>query len=161
MSSSAMQAKAQALNVKMEGEARGVLDEIERTLLRKKALESYRCVVKCFEKAGSSGSSEVLDQCSRNCQVPYQQANALVQNVSPLSSCSFWSIALFALISTPYVLSSHTIASGDSTVSRPSESSHDGLSGPSQRFDNARYARQSVENGQSRRTSLELYGQGS
>jgi hypothetical protein len=77
-----MQARAQALNAKMEGEARVVLDEIERTLLRTKAKESYKCVVACFDKAGSTGPSEVLDQCSRNCQVPYQRANALVQEVS-------------------------------------------------------------------------------
>jgi hypothetical protein len=78
-----MQARAQALNAKMEGEARVVLDDIERTLLRQKAKESYMCVVKCFEKAGSStGVSEILEQCSRNCQVPYQRANAMVQQVS-------------------------------------------------------------------------------
>lgn len=82
MSSPAMQARAQALNAKMEGEARVVLDEIERTVLRKKAKESYQCVVKCFDKAGTTGASEVLEFCSRNCQVPYQRANQFVQEVS-------------------------------------------------------------------------------
>jgi hypothetical protein len=85
-----MQARAQALNAKMEGEARVVLDEIERTLLRTKAKESYKCVVNCFEKAGSTGPSEVLDQCSRNCQVPYQRANAFVQEVSRHKMCLFF-----------------------------------------------------------------------
>ena len=82
MSNPAMQAKAQALNAKMEGEARVVLDEIERTVLRQKAKESYQCVVKCFDKAGTTGPSEVLEQCARNCQIPYQRANAFVQEVS-------------------------------------------------------------------------------
>lgn len=82
MSNPAMQAKAQALNAKMEGEARVVLDEIERTVLRKKAKESYQCVVKCFDKAGTTGPSEVLESCARNCQVPYQRANQFVQEVS-------------------------------------------------------------------------------
>jgi hypothetical protein len=82
MSNPAMQAKAQALNAKMEGEARVVLDEIERTVLRKKAKESYQCVVKCFDKVGTTGPSEVLEQCARNCQIPYQRANAFVQEVS-------------------------------------------------------------------------------
>jgi len=82
-----MQAKAQALNAKMEGEARVVLDDIERTVLRKKAKESYQCVVKCFDKAGTTGPSEVLEQCARNCQVPYQRANQYVQEVSEAGRC--------------------------------------------------------------------------
>lgn len=90
MSNPAMQAKAQALNAKMEGEARVVLDEIERTVLRKKAKESYQCVVKCFDKAGTTGPSEVLEQCARNCQIPYQRANAFVQEVSVVASHGVW-----------------------------------------------------------------------
>mmetsp|Transcript_36786 Transcript_36786/g.51982 ORF Transcript_36786/g.51982 Transcript_36786/m.51982 type:complete len:88 (-) Transcript_36786:390-653(-) len=82
MSNPALQARAQELNAKMEGEARIVLDEIERTLLRKVARGSYACVVECFDKAGTTGPSEVLDHCSRNCQAKYQQANAIVQDVS-------------------------------------------------------------------------------
>lgn len=81
MSNPAMQAKAQALNAKMEGEARIVLDDIERNVLRKKAKESYQCVVKCFDKAGTTGTSEALEACARNCQVPYQRANQFVQEV--------------------------------------------------------------------------------
>jgi hypothetical protein len=82
MSNAASQAQAQQLNAKMESEARTVLDGIERQWLRKVARNSYSCVVACFDKAGTSGPSEVLDQCSRNCQVKYQHANAIVQNVS-------------------------------------------------------------------------------
>jgi len=75
-----MQARANALNAKMEGEAAKVMDDIERNMLRKVARESFACAVKCYDKAGTSGSSEALDSCARNCQVPYQQASSLVQN---------------------------------------------------------------------------------
>ena len=80
--SASMQVRASGLNAKMEAEASGVLDEIERTLLRKVARESFSCAVKCYDKAGSTGPSEVLEGCARNCQAPYQQSSALVQNVS-------------------------------------------------------------------------------
>jgi Eukaryotic protein of unknown function (DUF842) len=79
---SAAQAKAEQLNAKMESEARLVLDSIDRLWLRKVARSSYSCVVACFDKAGTTGSAEVLDQCSRNCLVKHQNANALTQNVS-------------------------------------------------------------------------------
>lgn len=82
MSSASMQAKANALNQRMESEAAAVLEDIERNLLRKVARESFACAVKCYDKAGSTGPSEVLEGCARNCQVPYQQSSALVQNVS-------------------------------------------------------------------------------
>lgn len=81
MSSAAMQARATALNAKMEGEAAAMLETIERSQLRKIARESFACAVRCYDKAGTSGPSDVLENCARNCQVPYQQATALVQNV--------------------------------------------------------------------------------
>lgn len=81
MSSSGMQARANALNAKMEGEAGKVLEDIERNLLRKVARESFSCAVKCYDKAGSTGPSNALEHCARNCQVPYQQSQQLVQNV--------------------------------------------------------------------------------
>mmetsp|Transcript_29532 Transcript_29532/g.48732 ORF Transcript_29532/g.48732 Transcript_29532/m.48732 type:complete len:153 (-) Transcript_29532:28-486(-) len=80
MSSHASQAKAAQLNAMMEAEARMALEEIEKKWLRKVARSSYTCVVACFDKAGSTGPSEVLDQCSQNCQVKYQNANQIVQN---------------------------------------------------------------------------------
>ena len=82
MSSSEAQNKANALNVRMQGEAGKVLDEIEKTILRKIARESYACALKCYDKAGKTGPSDQLDQCTRNCQVPHQQASSYVQNVS-------------------------------------------------------------------------------
>jgi hypothetical protein len=81
MASSAVQTKANALNAKMEGQASAMLEDIERNLLRKVARESFSCAVKCYDKAGSSGPSEMLENCARNCQAPYQQGTALVQNV--------------------------------------------------------------------------------
>jgi hypothetical protein len=81
MSNPQIQAQANALNAKLENEASKVIDDIERNWMRKVARESFACAVKCYDKAGKSGPAEALDQCARNCQVPYQQANALVQQV--------------------------------------------------------------------------------
>lgn len=87
MSNAAIQARANALNQKMEGEASAVLEDIERNLLRKVARESFACAVKCYDKAGATGPSDVLEACARNCQMPYQQSSAMVQNVS-LQRCA-------------------------------------------------------------------------
>jgi Eukaryotic protein of unknown function (DUF842) len=80
MSSPAAQSQANALNAKMEREASIVLDDIERNYMRKIARGSFACAVKCYDKAGKNGPAEALDHCARNCQVPYQQAGAMVQN---------------------------------------------------------------------------------
>ncbi|KAG7351744.1 protein of unknown function DUF842 containing protein [Nitzschia inconspicua] len=79
MSNPQIQAQANALNAKMETEATQVLDDIERNWMRKVARESFACAVKCYDKAGKSGPAEALEQCARKCQMPYQQASALVQ----------------------------------------------------------------------------------
>lgn len=79
MSSNQMQAKAQALNSKMEAEARGVLDEIEKTEIRKVAKKGVQCVLKCYDTAGTTGAGDVLENCVQNCQAPSKQANQLVQ----------------------------------------------------------------------------------
>lgn len=81
MSNAALQARANALNQRMEAEASAVLEDIERNLLRKVARDSFVCAVKCYDTAGSTGPSDILETCTRNCQMPYQQSSALVQNV--------------------------------------------------------------------------------
>ena len=81
MASPAIQAKANALNAKMEGEAGSIIDSIEKNLMRKVARSSFACAVSCYDKAGTTSPSDALEACARNCQVPYQQANNLVQNV--------------------------------------------------------------------------------
>jgi hypothetical protein len=102
--SAEMQARANALNARMEAEASKVLDDLERNLLRKVARASFSCAVKCYDTAGATGTSDVLEACTRNCQVPYQQSSVLVQNVSLTSvivflrrSCLFI-IPLFQLL---------------------------------------------------------------
>jgi hypothetical protein len=85
MASPAAQSKAQALNAKLETEAKIMLDELDKNNLRKVARESHVCALKCYDKAGSSGSPEALEQCVRTCQTNHQQANAYVQNVSHYS----------------------------------------------------------------------------
>jgi len=81
MASPDLQAKANALNARMEGEAKIAIDEVERTLLRTIARQSYVCVVNCYDKAGKSGPSEQLERCSRECQTPNQMAHNTVQQV--------------------------------------------------------------------------------
>ena len=81
MASQAAQTKAQALNVKLEGEARAVIDDIEKNHLRKVAKQAFSCAVKCYDKAGATGPSDVLDQCVQNCQMPHRQKQQYVQNV--------------------------------------------------------------------------------
>ena len=80
MASPALQAKAQALNAKIEAAATGVLDELERTSVRKVARKGLECVLKCYDKAGTTGPNDALQNCSANCQMPSQQANQLVQS---------------------------------------------------------------------------------
>ena len=46
MASNDLQTKAQALNGRIESEAKGVIDEIEKNLLRPIARKSYACVGK-------------------------------------------------------------------------------------------------------------------
>jgi hypothetical protein len=75
------QAKAQALNAKLEGEARIVIDQIDKEFVRKKAREAHACALSCYDKAGKTGSSDALEACVRNCQVPHQQATNYVQQV--------------------------------------------------------------------------------
>ncbi|ACI65120.1 predicted protein [Phaeodactylum tricornutum CCAP 1055/1] len=81
MASPAAQSKAQALNARMETEARVLLDEIDKQHVRKVARSAYACAVSCYDKAGASGSPDALEVCVQNCQIPHQQAHAYVQNV--------------------------------------------------------------------------------
>jgi hypothetical protein len=81
MASQALQAKANALNAKMEAAAAKILDDIERYQVRKVARSSFACAVACYDKAGSTAAAQSLETCARNCQVPYQQAGAMVQQV--------------------------------------------------------------------------------
>lgn len=82
MASPAVQAKAQALNTKLEGQARVAIDEMEKLYLRGKARDAYACCVKCYDKAGTAGPLDVLEQCVQRCQIPHQQANNYLQSVS-------------------------------------------------------------------------------
>jgi Eukaryotic protein of unknown function (DUF842) len=82
MASIEAQKKAEALNAKLETEARIVLDEIDKRHIRTVARGAYACAVQCYDKAGIQGPSESLEGCVRNCQIPHQQINVYVQNVS-------------------------------------------------------------------------------
>eukprot|EP00586_Coscinodiscus_wailesii_P018455 CAMPEP_0172497740 /NCGR_PEP_ID=MMETSP1066-20121228/104420_1 /TAXON_ID=671091 /ORGANISM="Coscinodiscus wailesii, Strain CCMP2513" /LENGTH=147 /DNA_ID=CAMNT_0013270679 /DNA_START=121 /DNA_END=561 /DNA_ORIENTATION=- len=79
MASPALEAQAKALNARMEGKAKEQIDEIDRTLLRPIARNSYACVLKCYDKVGTTGPTEQLQHCSQECQAPYQQYQVVVQ----------------------------------------------------------------------------------
>lgn len=81
MSNPEVQAKAQALMAQLDGQERIVIDEIQRFHVRPKAREAYACCVSCFDKAGTTGPTESLERCVQNCQVPYQQASQILQQV--------------------------------------------------------------------------------
>lgn len=81
MATPAGQAKANALNSKLEGEARITIDDIEKNYLRNGAREFHQCSIKCYDKAGKTGPSDALESCVRNCELPHRQANAMVQQV--------------------------------------------------------------------------------
>lgn len=151
MSNPAFQARAQALNARMEGEARIVLDEIEKKSIRKVARSSYACVVECFDKAGTTAPTESLDQCSRNCQAKYQQANAIVQDVS----CSFLGTEQSESIATPPVspclpiLYPNIIETGNEPVSEPFEPEYDGVSGQGEGYGHTGDRKRCTQNGKS------------
>ena len=81
MASPDLQAKADALSSKIEGEAKLAVDDIERSYLRKIARKSFACVVQCYDDAGTNGSANEIDNCSRSCQQPYQISHNVVQQV--------------------------------------------------------------------------------
>jgi hypothetical protein len=87
MASQDAQNRANALNAKIEAEAGGVLEDLEKNLLRKVARESFSCAVKCYDKAGNTGPQETLEQCAQTCQGPYQQSTNMVQNVRDSEFC--------------------------------------------------------------------------
>lgn len=80
MATPAGQAKAQALNTKLEGEARIAIDAIDRQFLRKEGRRFHSCAVKCYDTRGTT--SEALEACVQNCELPHRKANAIVQQVS-------------------------------------------------------------------------------
>mmetsp|Transcript_33065 Transcript_33065/g.98376 ORF Transcript_33065/g.98376 Transcript_33065/m.98376 type:complete len:90 (+) Transcript_33065:218-487(+) len=82
MASPALQAKAQALNARLEGEAKTSIDAMDRELVRPIARQSFACVVQCYDKAGKTGPTNELEQCSRQCQLRYQGAHSVLQQVN-------------------------------------------------------------------------------
>mmetsp|Transcript_28772 Transcript_28772/g.42643 ORF Transcript_28772/g.42643 Transcript_28772/m.42643 type:complete len:154 (-) Transcript_28772:502-963(-) len=79
MASPDLQAKANQLNARMEGETTVAIDHLERTLIRPIARSAYACVVKCYDDTGERGPAEQIEKCSQQCQGPYQMAHQIVQ----------------------------------------------------------------------------------
>jgi hypothetical protein len=78
--SNALQATVNSLNAEMDKEAQKMLEQIEKNHLRPLARESYVCAVKCYDKAGSSSSQQQIQQCTQNCQVPFQNGQNSVNH---------------------------------------------------------------------------------
>ena len=84
MASPDLQAKANALNAKLEGEAKVAIDSIQKNSLRPIARDSYACVTSCYDKADKNTREEDIEICSRKCQIRYQTAAQILQQVSLL-----------------------------------------------------------------------------
>ena len=81
MVSAATQAKVEADNSRLEGAVRVAIDEIDKVLMRPIAKRGLQCSLKCYDTAGSHGTSDVLQQCVQTCEQPHQKANAIVRQV--------------------------------------------------------------------------------
>ncbi|KAL7464183.1 hypothetical protein ACHAXS_004523 [Conticribra weissflogii] len=79
MASPELQSKVNQLTSQIQGDVSKVIDEVERYKLRPMAREMYSCIVACYDKAGKSGRQEQIDQCTQQCQIPYQKAGAVTQ----------------------------------------------------------------------------------
>ncbi|KAL7548633.1 hypothetical protein ACHAWF_011902 [Thalassiosira exigua] len=79
MASPDLQSKVNQLTAKIEGDLTSVVDEIERTKLRPIGRQMHACIVSCYDKAGKNGRKEQIEQCSQQCQIPYQTAGAATQ----------------------------------------------------------------------------------
>jgi hypothetical protein len=74
-----LQARVNQLTSKVEGDLTNMVDEIERLKLRPMGRQMYSCIVSCYDKAGKNGRKEQIEQCAQQCQIPYQQAQAVTQ----------------------------------------------------------------------------------
>mmetsp|Transcript_20316 Transcript_20316/g.43528 ORF Transcript_20316/g.43528 Transcript_20316/m.43528 type:complete len:150 (+) Transcript_20316:196-645(+) len=79
MASPELQSKVNQLTSKIEGDLTSVMDEIERLKLRPLGRKMHSCIVSCYDKAGKNGRKEQIEQCSQQCQIPYQTAGAATQ----------------------------------------------------------------------------------
>ncbi len=81
MASAETQAEVNKLNLAMQSASEKVLDEVERVHLRPIARHSYQCIVNCYDKAGKTGSNLIIQQCGNQCQLKYQQAQKITNQV--------------------------------------------------------------------------------
>lgn len=79
MASPDLQSKVNQLTAKIEGDLTNMVDEIERLKLRPLGRKMHACIVSCYDKAGKNGRKEQIEQCSQQCQIPYQTAGAATQ----------------------------------------------------------------------------------
>lgn len=79
MASPDLQSRVTQLTAKIEGELTSMVDEIERTKLRPVGRQMHACIVSCYDKAGKNGRKEQIEQCTQQCQIPYQTAGAATQ----------------------------------------------------------------------------------
>mmetsp|Transcript_33126 Transcript_33126/g.63278 ORF Transcript_33126/g.63278 Transcript_33126/m.63278 type:complete len:150 (+) Transcript_33126:158-607(+) len=83
MASPELQSKVTQLTAKIEGDLTSMMDEIERLKLRPLGRKMHTCIISCYDKAGKNGRKEQIEQCSQQCQIPYQTAgNATQQEIT-------------------------------------------------------------------------------
>jgi hypothetical protein len=75
------QIQMQQLHTKLEDAAKQTLEEVDTKYLRRVGRQTYACCVKCYDTAGSKQSSDVLEQCVRQCQQSHVMANNMIQEV--------------------------------------------------------------------------------
>ena len=80
MASPATEQKMRALDVKLQGEVKACMDYIDKNHLRKMQRSSLTCSLTCLDKGGTSASSEQIQKCMQQCQIPLQQSQQIVQN---------------------------------------------------------------------------------
>ncbi|KAL3815244.1 hypothetical protein ACHAXA_002293, partial [Cyclostephanos tholiformis] len=80
MVSPELQSKVNQLTTKTKGDLTNMVDEIERLKLRPMGRSMHSCIVSCYDKAGKNGRKEQIEQCSQQCQAPYQRAAAVTQH---------------------------------------------------------------------------------
>ena len=79
MASPDLQSKVNQLTATIQGDVSSMVDEIERLKLRPVARKMHSCIVSCYDKAGKNGRKEQIEQCTQQCQMPYQTAGAVTQ----------------------------------------------------------------------------------
>ena len=76
------QAKITDANERWALAVRMAVIEVDKAVLRKIAQKTISCSLRCYDTAGQVSSDNALQQCTRTCNKPHLQANALLRQVN-------------------------------------------------------------------------------